>query len=400
MKVAFVVESFDAVENARGGVRLSVRKQADLLGGRHDLFVVAPHKVFLPLRRYASMKRSQGPWPGFRRREGALRVYRPLLLHLPVLGGVLEPLQLAAFLLVACAFLERGVSLMHAHRCYPAGFTASLAAPLLKLPLVLTVYGSDVNAGLDRKAVGLWVSLATARAVRRAGAVIAVSRALAERVRAVRGQSPAGTTSVVPSGVDLSELGRVSRQDARTRLGIPAGAGVVLFAANLVPVKDPLTMLRAFGKLKTRRKDAVLAVLGSGELESALSAECRALGLSNSVMFLGRRPRDEVPLWLAASDAVALSSVDEGCPVVVLEALAAGRPFVGTAVGGVPDVVPEGAGILVEARNPDALAAALDDALGRTWDEAALAAHGRKFSWESVASGIEAVYAGVRSGRA
>jgi len=398
MKVAFVVESFDAAEDARGGVRLSVRKQADILSRRHEVVVIAPHKVFPPLGRYSSMRRSRGTWPGFRNREGTLRVYRPLMPHLPVLGNVLEPVQLGLFVTVVCGLLESGVSLIHGHRCYPAGFAAGLAGQLLRLPVVLTVYGSDVNAGLDKNAVGRWVSFATRQSLRRATAVIAVSRALAERASAVR--AGAGTTRVVPSGVDLSELGLVSKEGARVKLGAPPGARLVLFAANLVPVKDPITMLRAFGRLKSRRSDAVLAVLGTGELERAVGDECRSLGLADSVMFLGRRPRQEVPLWLAASDVVALSSTDEGCPMIALEALASGRPFVGTAVGGLPDVVPDGAGILVEPRDPEALAAALDEALGRTWDEKALAAHGRRFSWESAVAGVEAVYAGVGGGKA
>jgi len=397
MKVAFVVESFDAARDARGGVRLSVRKQADLLSRRHDVVVIAPHKVFPPLARYAGMRRSQGERSGSRSREGRVTVYRPLLVHLPVLGGLLEPAQLCLSILAVCAFREMGVSLIHAHRCYPAGFAAALAAPLLRLPAVLTVYGSDVNTGLDRRVVGRWVSFATRHALRRASAVIAVSGALAERVRSA-GAKPEGTR-VVPSGVDLSELGRVSKEEARVRLGLRPGSRVVLFAANLVPVKDPATMLRAFGMLRERRKDASLAVLGSGELESALSGECGALGLSDCVMFLGRRPREEVPLWLAASDVVALSSTEEGCPVITLEAFASGRPFVGTAVGGLPEVVPEGVGMLVEAQNPAALAAALDEALGRTWNEGALAAHGRKFSWEAVVTGIEAAYDGVSGGK-
>lgn len=324
-------------------------------------------------------------------------MYRPLLVHLPVLGGLLEPVQLGLCVLAVCAFWERGVSLIHAHRCYPAGFAAGLVAPLLRLPVVLTVYGSDVNAGLDTRAVGRWVSFATRHSLRSADAVIAVSSALADRVRAAGVKD--GATSVVPSGVDLSELGRVGKKEARVRLGLPDGPPLVLFAANLVPVKDPVTVLKAFAGLRRSRKDAVLVVLGRGELETLVSDECRSLGLSDSVMLLGRRPRAEVPLWLAASDVVALSSTDEGCPVIALEAFASGRPFVGTAVGGLPEVVPKEVGILVEAKNPAALARALEEALNRTWDEDALRAHGRKFSWESVVSRVEAVYGGLGSGK-
>lgn len=393
MKVAFVVEFFDAAADAGGGVRVSVRKQVDFLSRRHSVVVIAPHMIFPPLRRYSSMRLSRETWSGFRSHEGNARVYRPLMCHLPVLGAVLEPVQLALWVLVVCAFLERRVSLIHGHRCYPAGFAAVLAAPLLRLPVLLTVYGSDVNAGLHREAVGRWVSSATRYSLRRASGVIAVSRALADR--ALSAGVKADRISVVPSGVDLSEMGHMSKDAARAKLGLSTSSQMVLFAANLVPVKDPITMLKAFALLRDQEKDLVLAVLGRGELEGSMSGECSSLGLSDSVMFLGRRPREEVPLWIAASDVVALSSTEEGCPVIALEAFASGRPFVGTAVGGLPEIVPENVGILVEARNPAALAAALGEALRRTWNEVALTAHGRTFSWESVASGVEAVYGAV-----
>jgi glycosyltransferase involved in cell wall biosynthesis len=159
-------------------------------------------------------------------------------------------------------------------------------------------------------------------------------------------------------------------------------------------------MLRAFALLRQRRADAVLAVLGAGELEGQASDVRRSLGLSDSVMFLGRRPRQEVPLWLSASDVVALASIDEGCPVIALEAFASGRPFVGTSVGGLPEIVPPEAGILVRPGEPGALADALEAALGREWSEDALKAHGRKFSWEAVVSGVEAAYEGVMKRRA
>jgi glycosyltransferase involved in cell wall biosynthesis len=393
MKVVFVAESFEAAQDASGGVRVSVRKQADFLSLRHQVVAVAPHVIFPRLQRYSSMRRNRGPWHGFRSREGNVGVYRPLVFHLPVLGARMEPLQYAFWIFVICAFLERGVSLVHAHRCYPAGFAAVLAAPLLRLPVVLTAYGSDVNVGLNRQAVGWWLSIATRRSLRRAKSVIAVSRALAERIRSTGVARE--RVRVVPSGVDLAELGRTSREAARVKLGLRREARVILFAANLVPVKDPITMLKAFSLLRARDKDALLAVMGKGELEGLMLSQCRSLGISDSVNFLGRVPREEVPIWLAAADVVALSSREEGCPVITLEAFASGRPFVGTAVGGLSEIVTEDVGILVEPRNPTALAAAMGEALDRTWDEAALTSYGREFSWESVASGVEEVYGTV-----
>jgi glycosyltransferase involved in cell wall biosynthesis len=390
MKVAFVVESFARESEMSGGVRVCVRKQADFLSRRHRIVAIAPRMVFLPLRRYAPMKESQGAKKGFCSSEGDVKVYRPACVHVPVLWVLLEPLQLVFWIVVVCALLERGVSLIHAHRCYPAGYASSLAARILRLPMLLTVYGSDVNAGLNPAAVGARVSLASAYSLRHASAVIAVSRALAERVR-LEGV-PADRVIVITSGVDAAEMDSVSQEQARTRLGLPKNARVILFAANLVPVKDPLTMLEAFSLLKKEQDGVVLAVLGTGDLKAAVEARSTELGLSDSVMLLGQRPRGEVPLWLAASDVVALSSIDEGCPVITLEAFVAGKPFVGTSVGGLPEIVPESAGILVEPRNPEALAGALTLALKTAWDARELKTHAMKFSWEALVARIEEAY--------
>jgi glycosyltransferase involved in cell wall biosynthesis len=105
---------------------------------------------------------------------------------------------------------------------------------------------------------------------------------------------------------------------------------------------------------------------------------------SLQVTLAGAQPPAEVARWMAASDLVTLPSYSEGHPNVLVEALACGRPVVATPVGGIPEVVDAESGILVPARDAQALAVGLAQALDRRWDEAALA---RKFSrdWRQVA---------------
>jgi glycosyltransferase involved in cell wall biosynthesis len=109
----------------------------------------------------------------------------------------------------------------------------------------------------------------------------------------------------------------------------------------------------------------------------AAMEECRRLAseLRVDVLFVGPRPHDEVPRWIAACDVFALPSWNEGTPNVVIEALACGRRVVATRVGGTPDVVTsETLGVLVAPRDPGALAVAIEGALAHDYDPMAVSA--------------------------
>ena len=99
--------------------------------------------------------------------------------------------------------------------------------------------------------------------------------------------------------------------------------------------------------------------VGDGKLGIELRSRVQQLGLNDTIQFAGRRPPDEVPSWMAAADLLCLPSRREGCPNVVLEALACGRPVVASNVGGVPELLSEQNGIVVPPDNPDRLAAGM-----------------------------------------
>jgi glycosyltransferase involved in cell wall biosynthesis len=149
-----------------------------------------------------------------------------------------------------------------------------------------------------------------------------------------------------------------SRADARARLGLPADGPVIGWVGRLAWVKaadDALAAFAAAGIAGTR-----LSVVGDGPDRPALEAQARALGLAGRVTFHGALP----DAWrvLPAFDALLLSSRSEGTPMVLLEAMHAGVPIVATAVGGVPDLVGDGA-LLAPADDPAALGRALARAL-------------------------------------
>ncbi|HEX4901866.1 MAG TPA: glycosyltransferase family 4 protein [Acidimicrobiales bacterium] len=156
----------------------------------------------------------------------------------------------------------------------------------------------------------------------------------------------------------------VPRRDAQTvRRDLGVGdAPLVTTVARLNPQKDLPTLLAAARTVLDQRPEVRFVVVGGGPAEADVRAEHERLGLGDAVQLLGARPSaaDE----LAAADVFALSSIWEGSPLTVAEALLLGRPVAVTAVGAVPEVVEDGVtGRVVPPRSPDALAGAILDLL-------------------------------------
>ena len=258
--------------------------------------------------------------------------------------------------------------LVHA-RSAKARFLAPLAARLAGVPVTLqTVHGWSFNNAVDRRRP-LFIRLERlARAL--CDATVLVSRQdLAEGIAV--GVVPAaavtrGEALVIRSGVDLgavAPLDAPARQALRAAEGVPEAGLVVSLVQRLSPPKTPLVFVRALPRILADRPDAVTWIVGDGPLRPAVEAAVAEAGLRARVRFLGLRK--DIPSVLSASDVLVHSSLREGLPRVVLEALAVGTPVVATAVGGVPDAVTDGvSGLLVPPEDPAALAGAVLATLG------------------------------------
>ena len=145
----------------------------------------------------------------------------------------------------------------------------------------------------------------------------------------------------------------------RGELGIPGEAPLIGIVARLVPIKAHEVFLQAARQLRPQLPTARFLVIGDGERRAELESLAQHLGLGPAVRFLGWR--SDLPRVYADLDVVALSSRNEGSPVALIEALAAARPVVSTAVGGVSEVVIDGAtGLTVPPDEPAQLAAAME----------------------------------------
>ena len=143
----------------------------------------------------------------------------------------------------------------------------------------------------------------------------------------------------------------------RQGLGIPAGRKVVLIVGRLSKEKDHLTLIRALSRLQSRL-DFHLLIVGEGPNRSSIEQEIARLGLAEHVTLTGHQPSAE-PYYRIADLAV-LSSLSEGSPNALLEAMAAGVPVVATAVGGIPEIVHDGeSALLVRPSDLEGMGAAI-----------------------------------------
>jgi L-malate glycosyltransferase len=191
---------------------------------------------------------------------------------------------------------------------------------------------------------------------------------------------PAAKLALVPSGIDLEAVeaeGHADAPDLRRALGLPADAEVVGTVASLAPHKNHALLLEAAPAVVAARPRAHFAWIGDGECRPALERRRAELGLEGRVHLAGFRA--DAKALMRQFDLFVLPSYLEGLCTSLLDAQALGVPIVATAVGGVPEVVSDGAtGRLVRALEPGALAAAIVEALGEPGLRAAWAGAARE----------------------
>jgi glycosyltransferase involved in cell wall biosynthesis len=311
---------------------------------------------------------------------------------------VAAPLALAAGWRMARSVAGRyHATIMHGHWVVPGGLTAAAAAP--KLPLVVSLHGSDVYVAETllpaRHAAGI--------AFRRAGAVTACSADLGRRAIAL-GADPT-RTEVVPYGVDADRFrpDPLLRARHRASLGIAAQVPVLFSAGRLVRKKGFEYLIDAVAKLPPS-SGVIAAIAGAGDLEAELRARAAREQVRDRVRFLGNLTQDDVAMWLATADMVAVPSVRDdsgnvdGLPNIVLETLASGTPLITTSAGGIGAVVEDGrTAVVVPERDPASLASAIATLADSPERRIRLGEHARamvmaRFGWEFVAGRFEAAY--------
>ena len=268
---------------------------------------------------------------------------------------------------------------------YPDAVAAGWLARWLRIPYVVKVHGSDLNVTAESALRRPQIR----QSLRHAGAVVAVSRALADKAVAI-GADPS-RVSTVYNGVDDTRFAPGSRVTARQRLGLADSSPMILYVGNLKHSKGCGDLLEAFPAVLNVNRNATLIYLGAGAAATELAQRAAALGCAERVALRGAVPHAQLADWFRAADVMCLPSHNEGVPNVVLEAMACGIPVVASRVGGIPEVLPEFAGILVPARETAALSAALIEATSRHWESDRIVEHARTFRWDDNIDRLESI---------
>ena len=382
-----------AVEPTRG---MFVWQETQRLSERHGYDL----RVLAPLPWVPSFLRSKGRYayhgaPAVERIEG-LEVHHPRHLVTPrvlrfcygdyVYWGLRG--------LFARLNAERPVDFLIAHYAFPDGYAALRLARRYRLPLLVKVRGSDVNL-FTESYLRRRLTLGTLHGADR---VVAVSAALKERM--VELGLPAEHVTVMPNGVNVERFAPRDRAASRRELNLPEAPFLFLFVGTLREIKGVTTLLQAFRALpEEQRRRSRLVLIGEGELEAELRNRIERFGMAEQVSLLPPVLHAEIPRWVGACDCLVLPSTMEGYPNVLVEALAAERPVIASRVGGIPEIVVDGAtGILV----PPGEAWPLTDAMlhmlaGFDFDASAAVAGRRR--WDDVADEMNTLIAAMLAER-
>ncbi len=197
-------------------------------------------------------------------------------------------------------------------------------------------------------------------AFRRGVLPVAIAREVADSIRRVYGIDE---FPLIPNGipVDAFRSSSIDRERWRNKEGFMPTEVLFVCVAWLRPQKNPVLLLESFRRGPASDPRAHLLLVGSGPLRSELERQIGASSLQERVHLLGKRA--DVPEILNAADVFVLSSDYEGNPLSVMEAMAAGKPMICTAVGGVPELVEDGCGLLVPPRDAQALSKAMSHML-------------------------------------
>ncbi|MDY7039982.1 MAG: glycosyltransferase family 4 protein [Chloroflexota bacterium] len=286
--------------------------------------------------------------------------------------------------------------IVHTHTA-KAGTVGRLAARLAGVPLVLhTFHGHVFHGYFSPRKTRMFIRIERALA-RRSDRIVTVSEGQRAELAAY-GIAPPEKIVVVPLGFELDGLlhCQTHRGELRAELGLAADTPLVGIVARLTAVKNHHLFLEMARLVAQEEPDSRFLIVGDGELRDGLESYARELDLEGQVLFLGWR--SDMPRIYADLDVVALTSLNEGTPVSLIEGMAAGVPVVSTEVGGVPDIVADGVcGHLVPPGDATALARAIVALLRDRESAQAMGRAGQqivasRFTAERLISDVEQLY--------
>ncbi|MEV9640648.1 glycosyltransferase [Mammaliicoccus sciuri] len=261
---------------------------------------------------------------------------------------------------------KKKIGITHAHYAFPTGILSFIGKKLFNIPYIVTVHGGDLDK-MAKKSDR--IAKYTKKILEEAAKVIVVGEKLRNDVLQDYEISPQ-KVEVMSMGVDTNIFKPMGQEEVRLLLNVPLNERVMIYVGNVIEAKGVIELLDAHYQLKKNHDDLLLYIIGSQKDQRFVDTVKEKIeneeGLhpgSLDIEFREPVSQTELAKWMAAADVLVLPSYHEGFGLVALEALASGAKVVATNVGGLPYLLQDNAGILVEPHDADSLANGLEKAL-------------------------------------
>lgn len=314
-----------------------------------------------------------------------VKVYYPRFFHVPIelfrkrLG---DNFFKAALRAIKRARLE--FDLIHAHFTWPSGYAGVRLSKEFNVPVVITIHENrdwflkEYNSN-NGKIYWTW---------RSATVLIRVNKV---DIPLLKKFNP--NVYSIPNGFDPNRLRVMSRDEARRALGLLTDGKLIFSLGNLIERKGFQYLITAMKEIVKVRRDVMCFIGGSGPLKKELERLIKRLGLQDHIKLLDSVPDDELKYWMNAADLFVLPSLSEGNPTVMFEALGVGLPFIGTTVGGVPEIITsDDYGLLCPPKDPKCLVEKILIALEKEWDREKIRKYAEQFTWDNIALQLFNIY--------
>lgn len=319
------------------------------------------------------------PQPERHEEQQGVQAYFPRFLSVPGIFKSWDGFFMALGSLPILIKLRKDFNIIDAHFAYPDGYAATLLGKWLKIPISITLRGTEVPLSKipARKAKML-------RALNHATRVFSVSDSLKQLVVSLGADE--NKIRVVGNGIDIKKFYPLDKTEMREKLNIPSNAKVLISVGGLVDRKGFHRVIEVLPQLITQYPELIYLIVGGesaeGNIKPQLEEQVKALKLEKNVRFLGLYSSEKLNEPLSAADVFVLATANEGWANVFLEAMACGLPVITTDVGGNKEVVcNSNLGTITPFGNADALLNALLSSLEKNWNRDVIIQYAKENSW-------------------
>lgn len=292
---------------------------------------------------------------------------------------------------------SRKVDIVHVQSSGPMGgflpaITASVLKIILKYNLVVTFHYSKTEYFL--KKYDKIFSFVLEKCER----FIVVSYKQRDLINSLIGMDFEKKIEVIPNGFNPKKMKVIDKEEARDKLNINIDDFVLVNVGLLLEKKGQKYLVKSMHHLVNKKNyvNFKCFIIGQGPLFKKLNGQIKRYNLENNVTLTGFLSLEKLNLFLNSADIFVLPSLKEGNPIVMFEALSLGLPFVGTSVGGIPEIISsEEFGFVIDPKNPQQLSKKIIEANIKEWDYRKIREYGKTFTWNNIAKETIKLYKNI-----